>query len=112
MGVAGIWEHPPISSVGNPNPTKVDLAWFSRRPEKSEKMSIMDESVCAAAIDPWMKNVVSSTYCSKGMPQGRLADWNPDTAPREHTCDVHIAKASTARMKSKGARGQPCQMPY
>ena len=57
-----------------------------------------------------MKNVVLSSYFSKGMPLGRLVDWNLDRAPREHTCDVHTAKASTARMKSKGARGHPCLM--
>ena len=52
-----------------------------------------------------MKNVVSSAYCNKGMPPGRLADYNLVRPPREHTCDVHTAKAFTARMKSKGARG-------
>ena len=111
MGVAKIWEQPPTSSSDNPNPTNVDLARSSRRPEKSEKVSIMVERVCAAAMDPWMKNVVSSAYCSKGMPPGRLADWNPVRAPLEHTCDVHTAKASIARMKSKEAKGQPCRMP-
>ena len=58
-----------------------------------------------------MKNVVSSTYCSKGIPSGRLADWNPVKAPCEHTCNAHTAKASTARMNNKGARGHPCLMP-
>ena len=46
------------------------------------------------------------------MPPRMLADLNPVRAPREHTCDVHTAKASIARMKSKGARGQPCWMPH
>ena len=62
----------------------------------------MVESVCATSMDPWMKNIVSSAYWSKGMLLGRLADWNPDRVLREHTCDVHIAKVSIARIKRKG----------
>ena len=76
IGVASIREQPLISSSDKPNLTNVDLARFSRRPEKSEKMSIMIDSVCAAVMDPWMKNVVSLTYCSKGMLSKRLADRN------------------------------------
>ena len=45
------------------------------------------------------------------MPPRRLADWKPDRAPHKHTCVVHTAKASTARIKSKGARGQPYRIP-
>ena len=67
----------------------------------------MDERVCAAVMDPWMENVVSSPFYTKGMPPGMLADWNPKRAPREHTCDVQTAKTFSARMKSKGARGSP-----
>ena len=52
-----------------------------------------------------MNNVASSAYCSKDMPPGMLGDWNLIRPPREHTYAVHIAKASTARMKSKGAMG-------
>ena len=58
-----------------------------------------------------MKNVVLSAYCNKGKPPGRLGDWNLIRALCEHTCDVHTVKASTARMKSKGARREPCRMP-
>ena len=79
VGVARIWEQPPVSSADNPNLTKVDLARFSRRLEKSEKMSIMVENVSATTMDPWMKNMVSSAYCTKGMPPGRHANWNPDS---------------------------------
>ena len=112
MGVANIWAQAPISSAGSLNLTKVDLTRFSQRPEKSEKMSIMVEKLCAATMDTWMKNVVSSAYCSKSMPLGILADWNPIRVPREHTCVVHTAKEFTTRMKSKGAMGQPCRMPH
>ena len=49
-----------------------------------------------------MKNVVSSVYYSKGMLLGRLADWNPDRVPGEPTCNVHIRKASTTRIKRRG----------
>ena len=76
-------------------------------------MSIMVESVYAAAMDLWMKNVVSWAYYCKGMPPGRLADWNPVLATGEHTCDMHTAKVSTARLKREGGKGQgqPCWMP-
>ena len=93
IGVSRIWEHPFSSAADKPKPTRVDLARFSLSPEKSENISIMIESVCAVSVDPWMKNVVSSAYCSKGMPPGRLVDWNPVKASCRHTCDVHTAKS-------------------
>ena len=34
------------------------------------------------------------------------------TAARKYTCFVYTAKASTAKMKSKEAIGQPCWMPH
>ena len=70
IGVDRIREQPNISLVDSPKPIKDHFAQFSRRLEKSEKISIMAESVCAAAQDPWMKKVVSSAYCSRGMPPG------------------------------------------
>ena len=74
MGVAKIIEHPASSSGDSLNPMKDDLARFNCRLEKSEKMSIMVDKVCAAAQDPWMKNVVSSTYYNKGTQDDTLGD--------------------------------------
>ena len=74
MGVANILEHPASSSGHSPNPMKDDFARFNCRPEKFEKMSIMVDKVCAAAQDPWIKDVVSSTYCSKGTQDYTLGD--------------------------------------
>ena len=74
MGVANILEHPARSFGDSPNPMKDDLAWFNCRLEKSEKMSIMVDQVCAAAQDPWMKNVVSSAYCNKDTQDGTLGN--------------------------------------
>ena len=88
MGVAKVWAQPASSSADKPNRTRVDLARFNQRPEKSEKMSSMVERVCDVAVDPWMKKVILSAYCSKGTPLGTLADWNPMRAPCEHTCAV------------------------
>ena len=107
MGVAKVWAHPASSSTNKPNPTRVDLARFKQSPEKSEKISSMVERLCDAAVDPWMKKVVSSAYCSRGIPPGTLADWNPVRAPYKHTCVVQTAKVSTAKMNSKGAIGHP-----
>ena len=107
MGVVKVWAQPASSSADKPNPTRVDLARFKQRPEKSEKMSNMVERVCDAAVDPWMKKVESSAYCSRGMPSGTLADWNPMRAPCKHTCTVQIAKVSSAKMNSKGPMGIP-----
>ena len=111
MGVAKVWANPSSSSADKPNPTRVDLARFKQRPEKSEKISNMVERVCDAVVDPWMKKVVSSACCSRGLPLGTLPDWNPVRAPCEHTCAVQTAKASTAKMNSKGANGHPCRIP-
>ena len=60
--VARIRKQPATSSGESPKPMNADFARFRRRPEKSENISIMVESICAAAHDPWMKNVVSSAY--------------------------------------------------
>ena len=111
MGVAKVWAQLASSSADKPNPTRVDLARFKQSPEKSEKMSNMVERVCDAAVDPWIKKVVSSAYCNRGMPSGTLADWNPVRAPCEHTCAVQTAKASTTKMNSKGENGYPYRMP-
>ena len=85
MGVTKVWAQPASSSVDKPNPTSEDLAWFKQRPEKSEKISSMVERLCDAVVDAWMKKVVSSAYCSRGMPPGTLIDWNPVRAPSAHT---------------------------
>ena len=90
---------------------KDDLARFNCRPEKSEKMSIMIDKVCAAAQDLWMKNVVSSAYCNNGTPDGTLDNWKPVRDLLRHNCKVHTAKASAARMNNNGANGQPCRIP-
>ena len=108
MGVAKVWAQPASSSADKPNPNRVDLARYKQRLKKSKKISSMVERVGDAAVDPWMKKVVSSAYCSRGMPLGTLADWNPVRAPCEHTCAVQTAKVSTTKMNSKGANGHPC----
>ena len=74
MGVAKVWAQLASFSAYKPNLTRVDLAQFKQTPEKSEKMSNMVEGVCDATVDPYMKKVVSSVYCSKCMPLGTLAD--------------------------------------
>ena len=52
MGVAKVKAQPASSSADKPNPTRVDLAQFKQRPEKSEKISSMVDRVCDAAVDP------------------------------------------------------------
>ena len=111
MGIAKVWAQPASSSVDKPNPTRVDLAQFKQRPEKSVKISSMVVRVCDAAVDPWIKKVVSSAYCSRGMPPGTMVDSNPMRAPCEHTCVLQTTKAPTTKMNSKGANGNPCRMP-
>ena len=50
-----------------------DLLLFSYRPKKFENMFIIVETCCAAAVDPRMEKVVSSTYCNSAMSPGRLS---------------------------------------
>ena len=66
------------SSESKPMPTTDDLLLFSCKPEKSDNMSNMAETWCAATVDPRMKNVVSFAYCSNGMPPGWPMVWNPE----------------------------------
>ena len=65
------------SSESKPMPTTEDLLLFSCRPEKSENMSNMVETWCAAIIDPRMKKVVSSAYCNNGIPPDQPVVWSP-----------------------------------
>ena len=97
MGIAKVWAQPASSSADKPNPTRVGLARFKQRPEKSEKISSMVERLYNAAMDLCMKKVVSSTYCNRAMPPGTLADWNPVRAPCKHTCAVQTVKVSCVR---------------
>ena len=59
------------SSKDNSMPTTDDFPLLSCRPEKSENISIMMDTWCAATVDPRQKNVMSSAYCNNGMPPGR-----------------------------------------
>ena len=72
IGVSRMSTHSIISVTDNPNPTKVDLALFSWRSKKLEKISIMTYRGRATNSEPWMKKVVSSTYYSKGHLRGIL----------------------------------------
>ena len=77
MGVASAAEIQVNSSEDKLMLTTEDFPVFSCRPKKSENMSSMVETWCAATVDPRKKNVVSSKYCSNGMPPGLPVVWNP-----------------------------------
>ena len=77
MGVDSTAATRTISSESKPMPTTEDLLLFRCRPEKSENMSNMVETWCAAIVDPRMKKLVSSAYCNNWMPPGQPVVWNP-----------------------------------
>ena len=52
------------SSKDHPMSTTEDIPLFSCRPEKSENISSVVDTWCAATVDPGKKNEVSSAYCS------------------------------------------------
>ena len=110
-GVASTVDTRSNSSKDNPMATTDDFPLLSCRPEKSENISTMVDTWCAATVDPRKKNAVSSAYCSNGMPPGRPVVWKPARYPRIHSCTVQMAKVSTARMNKRGASRHPCLMP-
>ena len=109
--VASIADTRSNSSKDNPMPTTDDFPLLSYRPEKSENISIMVDTWCAATVDPRKRKVVSSAYCNNKMPPRWPVVWKPARYPRIHSCSVQMAKVSAARMNKRGASRHPCLMP-
>ena len=110
-GVSRMWAHRSLSSTDIPNPMKVDLARLRLRPENFENISRRAETFSAAATEPSIKKIMSSAYCNKGTSPGHPAVWKPASSPLMHSLSMHTASVSAARMKRRGASGQPCGIP-
>ena len=68
LGVPKASEHYNSSSHVSPNPKKADLVQLICSPERSANKSKKMDRFFASSIKPSIKNVMSSVYCSKGMP--------------------------------------------
>ena len=91
-GVSSMRAHLSLSSADIPNPMKVDLARLRLRPEKSENNSNRAETFSAAATEPSIKKIVSSSYCNKGTPPGHPVVWKPASSPPMHSLPVHTVQ--------------------
>ena len=111
LGVPKVSKHYNSSSYASLNPRKADLVRLICRPEKSANRSYEINIFLASSVEPSIKDIVSSTYCNKGMLSGQLGVWYPFKKPCEHACIVHVGSVSAARTNDRGASGHPCLTP-